>query len=151
MAIRAPWQLKSSFCTWLMDTPLAGAPWVNIFINDLDLDIRTPLERIQSLDHGNLIEQMSESKPTGPKWAKLNLTRIHEYKVLHLDEIKSSSDGKDLTWQWLKHKSLRWNGKIWEFNLTKTHEPKMWCECLKKINRSPHEYSKKCDLHSMAT
>lgn len=35
---------------------------------------------------------MSESRPSGPKLAKLNLTRIHEYKVLHLDEIKLSSE-----------------------------------------------------------
>lgn len=53
------------------------------------------LEKTQSLDHGNLIGQMSELRPTGPKSAKLNLTRIHEYTVLHLDEIQSSSEWKE--------------------------------------------------------
>lgn len=43
------------------------------------------LERVQSLDHGNFTGRMSESRPSGPKSAKLNLTRINENKGLHLD------------------------------------------------------------------
>lgn len=63
---------------------------VNIFINEFNLNIRMTLERIQSLDPGNPIGQMSESRPSRPKSTKLNVTRIREYQVLHLAEIESS-------------------------------------------------------------
>jgi len=77
-------------------------------IDDLDLEIWMTLERVQSLDNGNLIGQMSASRPSGPITAKLNLTRIYEYKVfIHIKQNQVLNGEKDLTCQWLKKKKTK--------------------------------------------
>lgn len=112
MAIRAHWHLKKQFLHLITGHAPQRRPLGKHFYQWLIFRHKNHFGENTKPGSWNLIEQMSESKPIGPKWAKWNLTRIHEYKVLHLDEIKSSSNWKDLTWQWFTHKSLRWNEKI---------------------------------------
>ena len=58
------------------------------------------LERVQGQDNGNLIGQMSASRPSGPITAKLNLTRVYEHKVfIQIEQNQVLNGEKDLTCQ----------------------------------------------------
>lgn len=143
MIIRVHWKWKSCFCSWLIDeslkwSPVGGTlPVVNMFvIADLDLEIWMTLERVQSLDNGNLTGHMSASRPSGPITAKLNLMRIYEYKVfIRFNPNQVLNGEKDQTCQWFK-KPRRSNEEIWDFKLTNTVT---WLPEEHECNASLHE------------
>ena len=105
-------------------------------IDDLDLEIWMTLERVQSLDNGNLIGQISASRPSGPITAKLNLTRIYEYKVfIHIKQNQVLNGEKDLTCQWFKKKQTK---NLWDqMKRSETLSWRTpWRDCLKNMNAS---------------
>lgn len=151
MAIKAHWQLEKQFLHLINGHAPRRRPLGKHFYQWL---------RFRHKNHFGENTKPGSWKPhrtnvrIKANWAQMSEVKLNKDTWIsspsfRWNKIKFWLERPDLAVVKTPKSKMKWKG--WEFNLTKTHEPKMWCECLKKTNMSLHEYSKKCDLHSMVS